>query len=79
MAAPNCSPVTAPVNGTNYVALISAVGLEALENFRSVAYASNLAALTLALPEIQSCTGLSVTDFRAKVQASVKKLKTAAK
>ena len=33
-------------NGTGYVALISVGELEELENFRSMAYASNLAALT---------------------------------
>lgn len=65
-------------NGIGYVALISAGELEELENFRSMAYASNLAAVTLALPEIQSGRGMSVNDFRARVQARVKKLKTAA-
>jgi hypothetical protein len=43
-----------------------------------MAYASNLAALTQALPEIQSGKGMSVNDFRAKAQARVKKLKNTA-
>lgn len=65
-------------NGTGYVALISASELEELENFRSMAYASNLAALTQALPEIQSGKGMSVNDFRVRAQARVKKLKKTA-
>jgi prevent-host-death family protein len=61
-------------NGTGYVALIGANELEELENFRNAAHAANLKAVTNALPEIQSGTGKSVSEFRAHAQARVKKL-----
>jgi prevent-host-death family protein len=61
-------------NGTGYVALIGAHELEELENFRSAAHVANLRAVRQALPEIQSGTGKSVSEFRAHAQVRVKKL-----
>ncbi len=60
-------------NGVGYVALVPAAQVDELQRFRADQHLAQLRAIAMAMPEIQEKKGTSAGDFRAEVNAFIRK------